>query len=59
MKKLLGYRVYRELTYAGEVIHKTPAGWTGNKKVAFVLARANTNGAVYAVYYDGTEKRIC
>lgn len=64
MKKILGYRVYKELTNNdGEVVHKTPVARSGNLKNACTHARSWANGilpmGVYEVYADGTERKVC
>lgn len=62
-KKILGYRVYKELTDEnGNTVHRTPVARTGNKKTACSHARAWSNGVlpltVYEMYSDGTEKLV-
>ena len=64
MKRLLGYRVYKELTdNNGNVVHKTPSARTGSFSKACAHARVWSNGVmpmgVYEVYSDGSEKRVC
>ena len=57
MKKIKGYRIYKELTdNNGNVVHKRPLAWTGSQKNACTHARV-WGGTVYTVYEDGTEER--
>ena len=58
MKKIKGYRVYKELTdNHGNIVHKRPLAHTGSIKNAHIHARV-WGGAVYIVYDDGTEERV-
>ena len=63
MKKIVAYRVYKELTdNNGVVVHKRPMARMGKESIAFSYARTWSNGVmpngVYAIYDDGTEERI-
>lgn len=63
MKKVIGYRIYKELINdEGKVLNKVPLARTNDKGSAYVHAKVWANGihsnSVYEVYSDGEERKI-